>query len=300
MSVDGLIGVGTILLLFVGLSIIMSFVHKFAEHTKDTLIGISVLSIFTLATIGLLWLLSKVANDKTKMLNALLGAAVISLMIVGISGAMLVFGEFLKKLNGVTNETILWGIGLTSGMILGMLGLAHILAPMAGDALFWIGFGMVETVSLMIASISGAMLLFTEFLTTVKDLKKSDIDYAIDRITEKGGMIDCILSIVNALDENIRWKAAPKIAMIGTALRPLMTSLSQFVDVIQKMASLKIADEWDQNGKPTHYLKLEPDAFGQAASNLTTSFSTFLSELSNGLNSFDIASLAIMNLLFPR
>ena len=102
------------------------------------------------------------------------------------------------------------------------------------------------------------------------------------------------MSIVNAIDENIRWKAAPKIVAIGLALHPIISSISQFVDVIQKMASMQIADQWDKNGNPIHYLKLSPSKFKDAAKNLTDAFSTFLKDLSEGLKGFDTASLAII------
>ena len=88
---------------------------------------------------------------------------------------MLVFGEFLKKLNGITNKTIAWGIGLTVAMIVGMIGLVHLLSPLAIDPFFWAGFGMVETISIMIASISGTMLLFSNLLKEIKNLSKDDI-----------------------------------------------------------------------------------------------------------------------------
>jgi hypothetical protein len=67
------------------------------------------------------------------------------------------------------------------------------------------------------------------------------------------------------------------------------------------MATLQIADQWDpKTGKPTHYLQLSPEKFKEAAKNLTASFSTFLTDLSNGLKGFDTSSEDIIKLLFPR
>ena len=138
-------------------------------------------------------------------------------MIAGISAAMLVFGNFLKKLNGVTNKTIACGIGLTVGMIAGMIGLAHLLSPLAIDPLFWAGFGMVETIAVMIASISGAMLLFTNLLKEIKNISKDDIKDAVDKLIMKGGMVDALRSIIDALDD-FGIKSSIKVAAIGKAI----------------------------------------------------------------------------------
>jgi phage-related protein len=53
------------------------------------------------------------------------------------------------------------------------------------------------------------------------------------------------------------------------------------------MASMKIADAWDKNGKPTHYLQLSPDKFEEAAKNLTNSFSVFVTELGKAFSKID-------------
>jgi hypothetical protein len=177
----------------------------------------AILAVFVAASIGLLFLLSLVAKNKETMINALIGTAAIVLMIAGVSGAMLIFGEFLKKLNDITDKTIAWGIGLTVAMIAGMIGLAHLLSPLAVDPLFWAGFGMVETIAIMIASISGAMLLFSNLLKEIKNLSKEDIQDAVDKLIMKDGMVDALRSIIDALDDFVI-KSANKVAAIGKAI----------------------------------------------------------------------------------
>lgn len=63
------------------------------------------------------------------------------------------------------------------------------------------------------------------------------------------------------------------------------------------MASLQVADQWDKNGNPIHYLKLEPNKFNEAADNLTWAFTTFISELGKGLEDVSIKSAIVLKLL---
>jgi len=53
---------------------------------------------------------------------------------------------------------------------------------------------------------------------------------------------------------------------------------------------MKIADEWDEEGRPKHYTQLDETAFTNAAVNLSNAFSTFLTSLNKniGSNSFMI------------
>jgi len=53
------------------------------------------------------------------------------------------------------------------------------------------------------------------------------------------------------------------------------------------MASMKIADSWDKNGKPTHYMQLKPAAFKKAAVNLSKAFSVFITELGKAFSEID-------------
>ncbi len=296
---NALKGVGMVILLFLGMSLAMLINISVGKHAKEIAIGGAITVAFTLLSILLFKLLSK-GLTKPTVINGLIGVAGIVLMITGVSLAMMLYAKFLKQMDGISIKGVLKGAAVTAAMIVGMIGLAHILSPLALDPLFWAGLAMVETISFMITSISGALLLFTKLLKDVKSMSEADIKSALSRIIEDGGMIDCLRTIIDKLDD-FGIKSAIKVAAIGKSIRPVITAISQFVDVVQKMASLKIADEWDpKTGNPTHYLQLTPEAFKEAALNLTESFKSFLMNLSDGLKGFDLASIAIINLLFPR
>lgn len=283
-SKESLITIGAILLLFIGMSLSMMLAIEVGKKGKEALIGGLLVVAFAAGAAYLIKFLAKI--KKSTLLKGLISTAAIALMIAGISAAMLVFGEFLKKLNGISNKTIAWGIGLTAAMIAGMIGLVHLLSPLAIDPFFWAGFGMVETIAIMIASISGTMLLFSNLLKEIKNLSKEDIQDAVDKLIMKDGMVDALSSIIDALDD-FGIKSSIKVAAIGKSIQPVISSISQFVDVIQKMASMKIADEWDENGKPTHYMRLNPELFKNAAVNLSKAFSVFVTELGKAFTTID-------------
>ena len=296
-SKESLISVGAIVLLLIGMSLAMLITISVGKHAGEILKGGLLVIGFTFASIFLIKVLAKV--NKSTILKGLITTTGIALMITGLSLSMKLFAEYLQKMQGITLKGIIKGTSMMAAMIAGMVGLVHILSPLAVDPLFWAGFGMVEIISVMIASISGAMLLFTKLLHKINELKPEDIKNALIRITEKGGMIDALAQIVDSLGE-FGLGAAIKTAIIGTSIRPVIKTISQFVDVVQKMASLKIADEWDKNGRATHYIQLKPEDFKTAATNLTEAFSDFLTNLSDGLSSFDLKSLAVLEVLFPR
>ena len=309
-ALEGLESIGKITLLILGITASLALVTYVAKKTRwqDMVQGIIMLAAVVAFAIGLIWVLSRDSFQKNAI-KGLAGVGAIVLLIAGSSAAMLIFAEYVKKIDGVKKESAWRAFGLMWAVIGGMVALAAIIGAIwstgIGAGVFAAAFVGVEMIAAMIASVSGAILLFVELIEKTKALTKADISIAYDRIIGKGAndtesLVGCLVSIVNAIDENIRWKAAPKIAAIRLALRPLISALSQFVDVVQKMASLQIADQWDKNGNPIHYLKLTPSKFKDAAKNLTDAFSTFLKDLSDGLKGFDISSMAIIQLLFPR
>ena len=309
-ALEGLESLGEITLLILGMSISLSIVTYVAKKTKwtDVAQGITMLGAIVVFAIGIIWALSRDSFQKNAI-KGIAGVGAIILLIAGTSAAMLIFGEYVKKIDGIKKESAWRAFGLMWAVIGGMVALAAVIGVIwstgVGAAVFAAAFIGVEMIAAMIASVSGAILLFVELIEKSKALTKADISIAYDRIIgtgadDKESLVGCLVSIVNAIDENIRWKAAPKIAAIGLSIRPVISAISQFVDVVQKMASMQVADQWDKNGNPIHYLKLEPNKFKEAAENLAGAFSTFLTDLSNGLKGFDIASLAVIQLLFPR
>ena len=63
------------------------------------------------------------------------------------------------------------------------------------------------------------------------------------------------------------------------------------------MASMNVPDQWDKDGKPISYKKLEYTDFKSAAVNLSEAFSAFISELGTGLENVSLKSAAVLKFL---
>ena len=311
-ALEGLESIGEITLLILGMTASLAIVTYVAKKTRwqDMVQGIIMLAAVVAFAIGLIWVLSRDSFQKNAI-KGLAGVGAIVLLIAGSSAAMLIFAEYVKKIDGVKKESVWRAFKLMWAVIGGMAALAAVIGAIwstgIGAGVFAAAFIGVEMIAAMIASVSGAILLFVELIEKTKALTKADISTAYDRIIGKGAndtesLVGCLVSIVNAIDDNIRWKAAPKIAAIGLALRPVISAISQFVDVVQKMASMQVADQWDKNGNPIHYLKLEPSKFKEAAENLTGVFTSFINNLTSGLDTLTNldSTKKILKTLFPR
>ena len=299
-SKESLWGVAAIVLLLFGMSLAMLITISVGKHAKEIFAGGVLVVGFTLLNIFVMKALSKL--KKKTLINGLIAAAAIGLMIAGISASMLVFGAFLKQIHDVTAADIAWGIGLTVGMIVGMGAIAFaasslVMGPQA--IFFFAGFGAVETIALMIASISNAMNLFADFVTRISKLTDDDFNRAFSRIGGDPGLVSCLTKIVNALSD-VSGRTMIKMAFIGKSLKPVFESLSMFVDVIQKMAKMEILDHYDNNGKPV-YRKMENKEFADAAITVTNAFTYFLTTLSTGLEKISNAAYLrqVIDALFP-
>ena len=294
----GIQGVGSIIMLFVGMSLAMFINILVAKHAKDIIIGGGITMVFTALSILLFKLLTKGLTKKT-VINGLIGVAGIVLMIAGVSLAMLIYAEYLKKIGNIPLEGVLSGVAITAAMIVGMIGLAHIMSPLAFDPFFWIGVGMVGTIALLIGSISYAMGLFADFVAKISQLKDEDFKNAIDRIAGNPGMVSTLKTIMGALS-SFGFKAVIKMRVIGSTLKPIFESLSMFVDIIQKMAKMEILDHYDSNGKPV-YRKMTNEEFSQAGQTVTDAFTYFLTTLSKGLEQISDAEALrkVIDALFP-
>lgn len=72
-------------------------------------------------------------------------------------------------------------------------------------------------------------------------------------------------------------------ASIAKAMNPIIDVVSKFVDIVIKVATLRIVSGYDKNGKPK-YEQISPGVFTEAAKAVSTSFRTFLEELKKGFD----------------
>lgn len=84
--------------------------------------------------------------------------------------------------------------------------------------------------------------------------------------------------------------------IISMALRPILTTISDYIDIIMKVATMNYIAGYDDNGKPM-YEHLPATVFADAASAVTKGFTEFLTGLSDGFDKLKVTSILGISLL---
>lgn len=84
--------------------------------------------------------------------------------------------------------------------------------------------------------------------------------------------------------------------IISMALRPILTTISDYIDIIMKVATMNYIAGYDDNGKPM-YEHLPATVFADAASAVTKGFTEFLTGLSNGFKAMDALKIVVLSVL---
>lgn len=84
--------------------------------------------------------------------------------------------------------------------------------------------------------------------------------------------------------------------VISLALRPILNTISKYIDIIMKVATMNYIAGYDDNGKPM-YEHLPATVFEQAAEAVTNGFTTFISKLSDGFKVMDALKLVVLSVL---
>lgn len=84
--------------------------------------------------------------------------------------------------------------------------------------------------------------------------------------------------------------------IVSMALRPILTTISDYIDIIMKVATMNYIAGYDDNGKPM-YEHLPATVFADAASVVTKGFTEFLTGLSNGFKDLDALKIVVLSVL---
>lgn len=84
--------------------------------------------------------------------------------------------------------------------------------------------------------------------------------------------------------------------IVSMALRPILTTISDYIDIIMKVATMNYIAGYDDNGKPM-YEHLPATVFADAASAVTKGFTEFLTGLSNGFKVMDALKIVALSAL---
>lgn len=84
--------------------------------------------------------------------------------------------------------------------------------------------------------------------------------------------------------------------VISLALRPILNTISKYIDIIMKVATMNYISGYDDNGKPM-YEHLPATVFSDAADAVTNGFTTFLNKLSKGFDTMDALKIVVLSAL---
>ena len=107
---------------------------------------------------------------------------------------------------------------------------------------------------------------------------------------DKNSVLGSMQAIVKGLSKFDGKRAA---LIVAFALRPILTTISEYIDIIMKVATMNYISGYDDNGKPM-YEHLPATVFTDAAKVVTDGFMNFVKTLSDGMK--EISGLKIVAL----
>lgn len=278
---EAILGMAGVIAILFGVALVSLMFISVGKHGKEIGIGATISVAVLFAGAMILQIASKI--DKASIIKGLLGLAGIVATILLLSVAMNSFVKMAKEMKELKFKDIAFATGISLGMValIGAVAFgAGALVSGPQGILFVAGVAALNAIGLTILTLSKAMTSFADFIILVNTISKSDIKHALEVITDKDGMVDGLLKIVKGLDD-VGIFASMKIKRIAKALNPLFDSLSKYVDIIGKIANMKMVEGYDANGNPI-YKAFDKAIFMDAADVLATGFATFLTKL-NGV-----------------
>ena len=152
--------------------------------------------------------------------------------------------------------------------------------------------GRAQGVFDMLTSVSNAINNIVHLITV-------DTIHAFSQIVIGSGKNDSN-SILGSLNNIITafsdFKGVTMALIISRAIRPVIDTISQFIDVIMKVATMNYIEGYDDNGKPI-YKHLPADIFSAAAYAVTEKFKEFLQSLDTGFEKVGLFSSYALGLI---
>ena len=107
-------------------------------------------------------------------------------------------------------------------------------------------------------------------------------------------LLGCIKAIVQGFNDLGVWASAVA-SLISKVIRPIIDTVSMWIDVILKVSTMSYVTGYDDNGKPM-YEHLPPNVFKDAATAVSTGFKEFLQSLNEGFKGLGPISGTIMSM----
>ena len=286
-----LVSVGLIYLLGKGITPLIEAAKMAGDDPKKIAIGgaiiLGALGFMTLAMVGIGKLVS---NPMTALATAIGGAvlwgAIELLQLLG--NAILKFTDIIEKVKKYDNKT-LKDAGIGVGIVLGIMAETFIgLVALSGPALLAsavVGpiYGATKLTFMILEKISNEILTINGKITQ-SDIKKfHTLVYDEKNKKNPDTLIGALHNIVDGFS-SLGVIASVFASIAARVIRPIIDTISKYVDVVLKVATGHYVIGYDDNGKPI-YERIPDGSFRSAAISVNKSFAEFLGELNNGFKS---------------
>ena len=294
-----MIAIGALLDIIGGTMLLFSYeCKKIDDFNKDGAVFLGAGTM--IALLAVMGVIMTALGTMTSLLPFIAAGAVVMTAIAGImtlvSGTMILFMKALELMLPY-NEEKLKKIGKTTVTLFNvMFDVIKAAAPNPIQMVQAIAAGAFAPIIMAVFGVLTLTVRQMKYITEICDSKMiqtfSEIMLGKSK-DDVNSVLGSMQAIVKAFS-NFDGKAMALI--VSMALRPILTTISDYIDIIMKVATMNYIAGYDDNGKPM-YEHLPATVFADAASAVTKGFTEFLTGLSNGFKDLDALKIVVLSVL---
>lgn len=248
------------------------------------------------ALLAVMGVIMTALGTMTPLLPFIAAGAVVMTAIAGImtlvSGTMILFMKVLELMLPY-NEVQLKKLGKTTVTLYDvMYDVIKAAAPNPIQMAQAIAAGAFAPIIMAVFGVLTLTVMQMKYITEICDSKmiQTFSEIMLGKVNSVLGSMQAIVKAFSDFD------GTAMALIISMALRPILTTISDYIDIIMKVATMNYIAGYDDNGKPM-YEHLPATVFADAASAVTKGFTEFLTGLSNGFKGLDALKIVVLSVL---
>lgn len=296
-----MIAIGALLDIIGGTMLLFSYeCKKIDDFNKDGAVFLGAGTM--IALLAVMGVIMTALGAMTPLLPFIAAGAVVMTAIAGImtlvSGTMILFMKALELMLPY-NEGQLKKLGKTTVALYDvMYDVIKAAAPNPIQMVQAIAAGAFAPIIMAVFGVLTLTVMQMKYITEICDSKMiqtfSEIMLGKSKSKDDvNSVLGSMQAIVNAFSN---FDGTAMALIISMALRPILTTISDYIDIIMKVATMNYIAGYDDNGKPM-YEHLPATVFADAASAVTKGFTEFLTGLSNGFKDLDALKIVVLSVL---
>ena len=294
-----MIAIGALLDIIGGTMLLFSYeCKKIDDFNKD---GAVFLGAGTMvALLAVMGVIMTALGTMTPLLPFIAAGAVVMTAIAGImtlvSGTMILFMKALELMLPY-NEEKLKKIGKTTVTLFNVM--YDVIKAAAPNPIQMVQAIAAGAFAPIIMAVFGVLTLTVRQMKYITEICDSKMIQTFSEIM-LGKSKDDVNSVLGSMQAIVKafsnFDGTAMALIISMALRPILTTISDYIDIIMKVATMNYIAGYDDNGKPM-YEHLPATVFADAASAVTKGFTEFLTGLSNGFKDLDALKIVVLSVL---